>query len=210
VSKPRILVFDFDGTLADTAPLIRKIYSELAVKNGWQAITDKDYDQLRKGTLDEARRWAGIRVWQLPLVAKSAKSLMTMESEKVTLFPGISALINDLREQDYKLYILSRNSVETIERVLERTKHDDDLTILSLRRFPFGSKTEVLKRLLRQKKYQRDDVIMIGDEVRDIQAAKNAGIASIAVSWGLQHESILERFEPTYLVHTVDELKDIL
>ena len=89
-STPKVLIFDFDGTLADSAPVIRAIYTDLAERNQWRPMTDEDYARLRRGTLREARRWAGIHWWQFPLVLRSAKRLMHMEAEKVRLFPEVT------------------------------------------------------------------------------------------------------------------------
>lgn len=209
-TSKKIIIFDFDGTLADSAPIMRAIYGEIAAKNRLKVMTDEDYATLRRGSLREARRWSGIRFWQYPLLVRSVRKLMKLESEKVKLFPGVVEMIHELREHDLELYILSRNTADTISHVLERYKLQDDLKILDRRKRSFGSKSAVISTLVRQKQCARKSVWMVGDEVRDIQAAKKAGVNSIAVAWGLQDVSILERYEPTYLVSTVRQLSKLL
>lgn len=208
-NKPQAVIFDFDGTIADSVPIIRVIYTELAVKNKWKVMTDQDYDILRRGSLRDARRWSGIRFWQLPMVIRSARKLMKVEAEKVTLFPGVFQLLKELRSQEIDLYVLSRNSSDTIEKVLERYSLQNDLRILARRR-SFGSKGAVIKWLLNQKTYDRNKVWMVGDEVRDILAANSAGTKSVAVSWGIQDISILKKHQPTHSVVNVEELRQIL
>lgn len=204
------IVFDFDGTIADTVPLIRLIYADMAAKKGWTSLTQTEYEKLRKGTLQEARKWAGIRWWQLPAVVRSAKRLLRLESEKVTFFPGIEALIRELdKRPDTDLYVLSRNTREAVATVLGRKGLSNELYILGRRRL-FGSKSATLQWLSYHKGYKKKNIYMIGDEVRDIQAAKRARVKSVAVTWGLQDKSILHEYNPNTLVSSVDELKEYL
>lgn len=206
----KVLIFDFDGTLADTAPIILKVYSEIAKKNNLRPITKKDYAELRKGSLGQARRWTGIRIWQFPLVVRSVKRLMGLESSKVQLFPGASELIDDLHDQNISMYILSRNTSDTINRVLRRYDLEDKIKVLPRRKSSFGSKTRAISLFVRSNNLDKQSVWMIGDETRDIQAAKRAGVNSIAVTWGLQDESILKTYKPTHTVHTMTELGAII
>lgn len=207
MTSHKVLIFDFDGTMADTAPMIRAIYTEMAEQNNWRAMTDEDYEKLRKGSLRQARKWAGIHVWQLPLIIRSAKKLMHQESEKVQLFPEVTELIRELDDKDYHLYVLSRNSIGTIKHVLERYGIQGHMQVLRRRKRTLGSKTIAIKRLLRQQGYDKNDVWMIGDEVRDIQAAHRSGIKSIAVTWGIQDKSILKINQPTHMVESVAQLR---
>lgn len=205
-----IIIFDFDGTIADSAPIIRKIYAELATKNGWAVMTDEAYLALRKGSIREAKKWSGVHFWQFPLVLRSARQLMKLESEKVELFPGIVDLIHELKSQGHELYVLSRNSQDTINRVLERYELQDELKVLSRRRRTLGSKTAVIRSLVKLKRYKPEHVWMIGDEVRDVAAGNKAGVQTIAVSWGMQDALILSQYNPTHMAHTVDQLRGFL
>ncbi|MGI9028293.1 MAG: HAD-IA family hydrolase [Candidatus Saccharimonadales bacterium] len=210
MSAKKVIIFDFDGTLADSAPIIRAIYTEIAIKNKLTVLTDENYQLLRQGSLRDARKWSGVRFWQLPLLLRSMRRLMKLESEKVQLFPGVVKMIQDLSETDHELYILSRNTADTIIHVLERYDLQDNLQILDRRRRSFGSKASVIRMLLRSKRYKPETVWMIGDEVRDIRAANQAGVNSIAVTWGFQDTSILERYRPTKIVNNVSQLHKML
>lgn len=55
----KIIIFDFDGTLADSAPIIRAIYAEVAAKNGLRVMTDEDYTNLRR------------EVWVMPVSGRA-------------------------------------------------------------------------------------------------------------------------------------------
>lgn len=209
-NKRRVVIFDFDGTIADSAPMIRAIYADLAAKNNWRVLTEEDYQDLRKGSLSEARKWSGIHWWQFPIVIHSAKKLMQLEAEKVDLFPGVVKLLKELKQDGHELYVLSRNSPETIIHVLERYDLQDTLKIMRRRKRTFGSKGAAIRSLIKKNNYDKTNVWMVGDEVRDIVAGKSAGVNSIGVSWGIQDVSILERYHPTHLVYTIEELQSAL
>lgn len=204
------VIFDFDGTMADSIPLIRKIYTELAEKNNWTVLTDKQYEILRKGSLGEARKWAGIRFWQLPSIYRSARKLMRLESEKVKLFTGMTELVRELRERGCDVYVLSRNSSDTIAHVLERHDILDEVQILARRKRTLGSKSAVIRRLVMEKGYDRRKVWMVGDEVRDLQAASITGVNSVAVKWGIQDIGLLKKYNPTHDASNVKQLREIL
>lgn len=206
----KVFIFDFDGTLADSAPIIRSIYTDLAAKKKWKVLTDEDYEMLRHGTIRDARRWSGIPIWQYPLLVRAVKKLMTLEAEKVSLFPGTAELVKKLHGHNSDLYVLSRNAPSTIYKVFERYGIEDKIQVLNRRKRSFGSKAAAITELIRKKKYDKKHIWMIGDEVRDIQAAKSAGVNSVAIEWGIQDISILERFEPTKVAATVSELQQIL
>lgn len=206
----RVVIFDFDGTLADTGPIIHKLYSEIALKNGLRPMTKQDYLSLRKGTLKDARRWIGIKIWQFPLIVRSIKKLMYVQSEEVKLFPQMINIVEQLHAQDVKMYILSSNTSDTIQKVLVRHGLDGYFEILPLRRRLLGGKAPAIKKLVKKHNVSRRSIFMVGDEVRDIRAAKQAKVKSVAVNWGLQDEVILKRYRPTHLVTSFSELKTIL
>ena len=54
------------------------------------------------------------------------------------------------------------------------------------------------------------DIVYIGDEVRDVEAAKAMGVKIVSVTWGFQSKQILERGEPDYIAEKPKELEKIL
>lgn len=206
----RVAVFDFDGTLADTARIFKVIYKDMAEKHNWKHPTDEDFENLRKGTIRDARKWAGIPLWRLPFVIHNVRRAMRRDVDQVVLFPDVVELIHDLHKQDLEIYILSRNLPETIQGALERYELAGKTQILRRKKRYFGSKTIALVALLRNRHYNRKQIWMIGDEIRDILAAKRARVNSVAVTWGLQDVSILKRYNPDYLVKDVAELRRVL
>lgn len=206
--KHKVVIFDFDGTLADVEAIIRQLYGEIAPKRRWPELTDEAYQTLRRGTLREAMRWLGVRPWQLPGLMRVGRTLFHKHSASVQLFVGIPELVEQLHEDGWHIYVLSNNSVVTIHEILERNNVDHYVHVLK-RPALFG-KAASINKLIKQRRYDRNNVWMIGDEVRDIQAANKARVKSIAVSWGLQDESVLQKTRPTHLAHDVTEIKKLL
>jgi phosphoglycolate phosphatase-like HAD superfamily hydrolase len=68
----------------------------------------------------------------------------------------------------------------------------------------------MLRKILKQNKLKPADVIYVGDEMRDIEAAKSVGIEVVAVTWGFNDESRLENEAPTVLVRNRPELAKVL
>ena len=73
----------------------------------------------------------------------------------------------------------------------------------------FG-KSRVLRRVLRERQLTGAGVLYIGDEVRDIEAARACGIDTIAVAWGANHVDKLTQWNPRFMAHRPEELLTIV
>lgn len=208
MNSKKIVIFDFDGTLADVSTLLRELYAELAKERGWPELTDTAYKKLRKGSIQQAIRWVGIRPWQIPGLLREGRNLFRGRSDEVELFYGIPKLVHNLSKQDLELYVLSSNSPSTIKKVLRSHGIGDKMHILK-RPSLFG-KDKSINKLVENEHYDKQYVWMIGDEVRDIDGANKAGVNSIAVTWGLQDESILKKANPTAIAKKPADIERII
>ncbi len=204
----RVVIFDFDGTLADIEDLIKKLYGEVAESRGWPALTDEKYRELRTGTLANALKWVGVRPWQLPGLMREGRNRLYEVRDQIKLFPGVKEVVARLHKDGWHIYILSANSTKTIHQVLARNGIDRMVTVLK-RPAIFGKATSINK-LIWRKRYERSCVWMIGDEVRDIEAATKAEVNSIAVAWGIQDISLLMQYNPTAVAKTAKDVESIL
>lgn len=196
-SGPRVVIFDFDGTLADVSDTVRSVYNQMAESRDWPPLTDRDYRRLRKGSITQAIKWAGIRPWQIPGLLREGRRLFKLHTSEINLFPGIGTTIKNLHDSGFRLYVLSSNNEATIRKILRNNRINDRLHIL--RRPSIFGKHKSINKLVMREGYKRDQVWMVGDELRDIQAAHKAGVESIAVSWGLQDISLLKEARPTFI-----------
>lgn len=198
------IILDFDGTLANTAHILQKIYNRMAKKKGWPSMTQEDYRRLRKGTLRKALEWAGVHPWELPMLLYKGRKEFLKEITDVELFTGMEELVADLEDAGWDVYVLSQNSQKAVRQILRKNGLDDN--VHTLKRASLLGKHLNLRKFLGSHHYKKKDVWMIGDEVRDIIAAKKAGVHIAAVTWGLQDKSVLKQYKPDILA---DEPSDI-
>ncbi|MEK9196171.1 MAG: HAD-IA family hydrolase [Patescibacteria group bacterium] len=203
----RAIIFDFDGTIGDTIPLMLDIYHKQAETKGWPVITPTTLVMLKKQSLKQAMKWAGVRIWQVPGLLAQGRRYMAKRVDEVRLFDDAGDLITELAK-DSDIYILSNNSKSTIELVMKKNGILDMVTVLP-RPTLFG-KARSINRLVKTNKYFIKDIIMVGDEVRDIEAAKKVGVKSVAVSWGLQDKGLLKKAEPDFVCVSMDQLRSNL
>lgn len=204
MNSAKVVIFDFDGTIANTSFLIRSIYNEMAAENGWPLIDEKEYQRLRGLGLVKAQKWMGIKSWQIPSLMREGLKRFHRHTGEIMLFEGMPELIKKLSKNGKTIYILSTNNPIIIEEVLAR--YDIAGLVTVLKRSPLFSKHYPIRHLLAKHKYAPKNVWMVGDEVRDIEAAKRAGVRGVAVNWGLQTPDLLDAAGPEATIGTPEEL----
>lgn len=202
------LVFDFDGTLADTLASIINIINNHADELHIQPLSERDVDKLRGLSSREILRKYDISRLRLPsLMLRSQKELHERIHE-VDLFPGIHDLVLALKTEGFRLGILTSNSGANVRKLLRARDLDVFDFIHSEIRF-FGKK-RALRRLLRKQGLRPDEVIYVGDETRDIEACRKVPIPVISVSWGFHRRDLLSALLPDYLVDSPAEILAIV
>ncbi|MEO8863336.1 MAG: HAD hydrolase-like protein [Candidatus Saccharimonadales bacterium] len=204
-----VIVFDFDGTLADSQSVILDIYNKsISPKWNLRPVSHADFKELRLMSLRKGARYIGLKPYQLPAILAEGHRLILAHTGDIKLFPKIPKLIEKLAGQGHKLYVLSTNSESVIHQVLESYNVAQHVHVLKSSRLL--GKATALKKLLKDTNSKPDDMWMVGDEVRDIVAAHKAGVKSLAVTWGFQPSILLEAQSPTAIAHNRIELKTIL
>jgi len=199
----KYIVFDFDGTIADTYEDILNIVKDLK-KDKYKDI---DFEDIRNYGSRYLIKKSGIPLWKIPKFIYQAKSKLKKKNN-VRLFPEILDVFKKL-SKNYNLGIVSTNSEENIRIVLKRYKVENLFKFVYSNSSLFG-KHLVLKRMCKKYKINPDDVIYIGDEDRDIIAAKKVKIKIIAVTWGFNSEKLLKKEKPDYLVNNPKEILRII
>jgi phosphoglycolate phosphatase len=154
-----------------------------------------------------------IRKYHIPLMKLPSLILRTQKElhqkiDQVELFPGIRDLVLGLKRRMFRLGILTSNSRENVQKLLRARDLDVFDFIHSESNF-FG-KTRALLHLLHKHGLGKDDVIYVGDEIRDIEACYHAQVAVIAVSWGFHRKALLRAKNPTFLVDSPVEIENIV
>jgi len=197
----KVVVFDFDGTIADTFPIVLKNMNKLSDKLGLKKI--KYTPKLRDKSARELIKDLGISSFKLPRYIKKLKELMKPELGKAKIFRGIKTVLASLHKR-YKIGILTTNSEGTVKEVLKRNKINSVDFIFSDSSV-FG-KHKKLKKLMRRYKLKKAEIVYVGDEIRDIEACKKINVKIIAVGWGYNSKKALKKYEPDKLVEKPGEL----
>lgn len=197
-----MVIFDFDGTLADSAAWMIRAVNPMAKRFGFKTVTDEEIDMLRGRGTREVIRYLGISPWKLPMIARYGKKLMAADCGAIPLFPETAGMLRALHGAELRLAVVSSNSERTIRAVL-----GPDLSAL-IGQFSCGASLFGKARKFRKVTagIKRERVICIGDETRDIDAARAVGLASGAVTWGAAKRAILVEHGPTILFETPAEI----
>lgn len=191
----KVIIFDFDGTLADTLELLIKIINRLAGEFGYKPASKADIERLQNLTSREIIRQSGIAIFKIPSLLRRIKAELNKEIHSVLPIKGIEKVLKELKQKGYRLGILTSNSPENVKIFLENNKLTHLFDYIYSGSTIFG-KSKIMKWLLKQENLKPQEVIYVGDEVRDIEAAKKSRIGIIAVSWGFHSKQLLAKQQP--------------
>ena len=202
----QIVLWDFDGTLADTLSNSVSIYNDLATHHGFRTISDPS--ALRDLKTSEIMQVLGIPVWKLPGFARRFMARQKSVMQNVQLFPGIEHVLRTLRNSGVALGIVSSNSDESIRLCLRanNVEHYFDMIVGYARLL---GKHLALRKMMSQRSVHPRQILYIGDEVRDIEAATSESVEVAAVTWGWHSSSLLSRQRPTYLINEPSEILEM-
>ncbi len=203
-----MIIFDFDGTIADTFSLLVACYNRVCLGFGATAMTEKEIPKLRRKKGQEVMKQLGISWFKLPFLVRKVYSELSKEIENARPIPGIKKTILQLKQQGFCLGILTSNKRENVERFLKKNGLDCFDFIHAGKKL-FG-KQYALKQVLLQRRLKAKDVVYVGDETRDIEAAKKARVRVIAVSWGYNALGALRKEKPDFLISKPEELIKLL
>lgn len=200
----RVLIFDFDGTIADSLEEGLKILNNFAPEFGYVPLSKKDFQRLRGMRPAEIiKEFKFNKIKVLLIGAKVLKALRGV-IQTVQPFPGIESVLRDFKKEDIQLGMISSNSRENVEAFLEHYELEI-FDFIECGTSLFG-KDKVINRLISKNKLDRNSITYIGDEVRDIEAAKRAKIKVAAVTWGFNTKELLRGYNPDFLIDTPSEL----
>lgn len=188
-------IFDFDGVLADTS---EAAYGAIEVVAARKRVMPPTHEYLRNHTTQEIMQALRIRWFELPYYVSLGRRLLAQSRKKIALFPHASEVISNARQSANYVFIVSSNSSKLIHSLLDSRSLLEQVDEIHGGVGLFGKK-RVLKRLISRFKLDPTRVCYVGDETRDIEAARKVGIRSIGVSWGYQSLELLAQLDPDFL-----------
>ena len=205
--KNHILVFDFDGTIADTFHHTMRISNQLSYEFNFNQIEPHEINFLKDKTSVEIIQHLKVPFMKIPYIVARAKSELHKNIHAIELIDGLKETLLDLKCLGYGLGILSSNSLNNVTQFLSGHAIECFDFIQSSSRI--WGKNIGLNKMIQDQKWNPSQIIYIGDETRDIEAAQKSGIKVVAVTWGYNSAKVLASYSPDYLVHSPVELKKL-
>ncbi len=203
------IIFDFDGTIADTFDLALEIYNRIAPEYNCRPAGPDDHELLRTKKPQELLKIYGVsRLKLLSLLLRVRKEL-SRHIPDIKLVTGMDASLREIRNAGYRMGVLTSNSVKNVRSFMAINDLSGVFDFIYSGKSLMG-KEKVIRRLLLHENIPADRVIYIGDETRDIEASKYAGIPVVAVSWGLNRRDVLASLSPDRIADTPEELPGLL
>jgi len=205
---PSLVVLDFDGTLADSFDWFCSVMNGVAERYRFRQVEAHEVDGLRRQGARAIVAHLGIPRWKLPLIARHMHALAARDAARIALFPGVPEMLAGIAQAGVPMAILSSNRADTVRRVLgpdNAARIDAYACGASL----FG-KARRLQRLLARRGVAPARALCIGDEIRDLEAARALGCPFGAVAWGYTDPKALAAQGPEHLFSNPGEIARLL
>jgi len=200
----RLAIFDFDGTLGDTLGWMLDTSDALAEKFGYRKIDRSQLDQLRHLSAREMMKVQKLPALKLPAIAAHFQKLMTADAGRIAMFDGVPEMLRALHGAGVRLAIVSSNSEENVRIILG----PDLCGLVSM--FNCGAsmfgKAPKFRKVLKRLEVRPGEAISVGDEIRDLDAAREVGLATGVVCWGYTAPDALKAQKPDHVFETVEAI----
>jgi phosphoglycolate phosphatase len=198
-----LVIFDLDGTLADSFPWFLRTVNEVADHFGFRRVADEDVEMLRHASTRELMAYLDVPSWKLPAIARHMRRLKADPSANISLFDGVDSMLRTVAGSGIQLALVSSDSEANARHKLGDLAalftHFDCAAAL------FG-KPAKFRRVIRRARVTPAQVLSIGDEIRDIEAARAVGIACGAVCWGYAAPEALRAQKPDFVFERMEEI----
>ncbi len=202
--KYKLVIFDFDGTLANSFPWFMSVANEVADKYKFKRIEENEIELLRGYSASRIMQHLGVPMWKMPLIGTYILKIMAQDIGRISLFEGVDDLLQHLSSNGVKLAIVSSNSWDNIRHVLG-PRNSALITDYECGVSVFGKQTK-FRNIIRRSGVLTREAICIGDEIRDIEAAKKEQIPFGAVAWGATRVEVLAAHGPAEVFARVEDI----
>lgn len=206
--KYKLALFDFDGTLADSARWFLKQMNLLADEFKYRRIEETDFEKLRGYSSRQIMRHMRMPMWKLPAMMNRMRQAAAKHDGEIQLFPGVDAMLADLEKSGVCLGIVSSNAEANIRAILGSTN------VARIQHFSCGAslfgKAVKLRGVVRRSGFSSREAIYIGDEIRDAESAREVRMAFGAVEWGFAALEALQKEKPDLVFQKLADIPKLL
>ncbi len=206
--RPKLVLFDFDGTIADTFQCGVEILNSMAPEFGFRPLAPFDVPRVRDMRTSDLMRFLGIPATRLAKISRRGKEELSRRMDSVQPLPGMLDLVRSLRAAGVRMGILTSNSQDNVAAFL--AKFDLDIFEFVHTSSKLAGKGRVVRKILRAHKLKPREILLVGDEIRDIEAAQETGIHVAAVTWGYNSAPALAAIKPDHMLASPGAIADLL
>ncbi len=200
------VIFDFDGTIADSFDAVIAIAHKLT---GRKQLADIDHVKAMRDNnhmgLKHAVFSLDIPHWRLPWLVSRGRRIMSDNIHSIPVFEGIEEALAELAHEQFELFVVTSNSRKNVERFLSEKE------LISYFKKIYGGaglfgKGRLLKRVLKENSLSSNTAVYVGDEDRDVVMARQLKLPIVAVTWGYNSEELLLKHQPSAIVKDPKQL----
>ncbi len=201
-----VVIFDFDGVICDSFHQFIQAFNGIASYYNLTKVGNEDLEDIHNYETEYIFKKHGVNFWKMPVVVYHLKSNMKQLIPTLKLYKGIKETIEELISKGITVGILTSNSQEIVSVFLKNNDLGGFQFIFSGSGM-FG-KAKNLKLIKDQ--LGAETIFYVGDEARDVKAANEANVQSIAVTWGFHSKKLLESSNPKAIIDKPRDLIDIV
>ncbi len=204
--KYKLVIFDFDGTLADTSECIVKTAQRTLERLGLPMKSEEEIRQTIGLPLEECFRRLVGEDCRPDLLSKCTdyyrEEFFTLQEQTIRLFPGVKDWLQRLKDDGVVIAIATSRSGKSLGMLCEQLGIGDLITMRMSSDLVTEKKPapEMVERILAELKFCPDETLVIGDTVYDIEMGQRAGCDTCGVTWGNQSEAELRMLFPTMIM----------
>lgn len=204
----KTVIFDFDGTIADTIPFMLKVGNDLAQEYGFKTVTQEEFSVLKDKSPFEIIHHLHIPLLKVPFIVHRGRQILKKYMKDIPYIKGMDTVLHSLKVHGYQVGMLTSNSKKNID-IFMNNNNLKVFDFIYTENNVFGKQFS-LRKILKKEKLDINTTIYIGDEVRDIDACHVLSLDIISVTWGFSSKAALEKYKPTYIIDDPTEIFNIL
>ena len=209
MKRYELIVFDWDGTLMDSAAMIVDSVQAAARDLGLEPPSeDRARHIIGLGLVDALRHaLPDLPADHYPELVERYRHHYLSRDHELVLFAGAAALVEQLADLGYRLGVATGKSRRGLERALEHSGLGDYFHATRCADECHSKPhPQMIEELMEEFAVLPGQTLMIGDTTHDLLMAQNAGVDAVGVSYGAHPRDALEAVSPRYCAQSVADL----
>lgn len=186
--NPKLILFDLDGTLAESLQIGLKTINQLRFLFGYKKLGENDERLRRVSGMRFAQEILGLNIFQMLIWIKLVKMLVIKQADKIGIYRGWKTRLK-LLKKNYRLAVLTSSPETYAKTILRNAKINHHFEFIQSD-ISYHRKAKALKKILKNHNLKCKDVMYLGDELRDFNACQACNIPFVAVTWGKDHKDL--------------------